>query len=54
LREAGVGALALAHVNSKFELRGAGNSDLGGVRDTGVFLFEDGSVGSLQEIDLTV
>lgn len=54
LREAGVGALALAHVNSKFELRGTGNSDLGGVRDTGVFLFEDGSVGSLQEIDLTV
>ena len=54
LREAGVGALALAHVNSKFELRGQGNSDLGGVRDTGVFLFEDGTVGSLQEIDLTV
>lgn len=54
LREAGVGALALAHVNSKFELRGNGNSDLGGVRDTGVFLFEDGGVGSLQEIDLTV
>lgn len=54
LREAGVGALALAHVNSKFELRGQGNSNLGGVRDTGVFLFEDGTVGSLQEIDLTV
>ena len=54
LREAGVGALALAHVNSKFELRGNANSDLGGIRDTGVFLFEDGGVGSLQEIDLTV
>lgn len=54
LREAGVGALALAHVGSKFELRGNGNSNLGGVRDTGVFLFEDGTVGSLQEIDLTV
>jgi hypothetical protein len=54
LREAGVGALALAHVGSKFELRGIGNSDLGAVRDSGVFLYEDGSVGSLQEIDLTV
>ena len=54
LREAGVGALALAHVNSKFELRGNGNSDLGGVRDSGVFLYENGSAGSLQEIDLTV
>lgn len=54
LREAGVGALALAHVNSKFELRGNGNSDLGAIRNTGIFLFEDGTVGSLQEIDLTV
>lgn len=54
LKEAGVGALALAHINSQFELRGKGNSDLGGVRDTGLFLFENGSVGSLQEIDLTV
>lgn len=54
LKDAGVGALALAHVNSKFELRGQGNSDLGGVRDTGLFLFENGGVGSLQEIDLSV
>ena len=54
LKEAGVGALALAHVNSAFELRGNGNSDLGAIRDTGLFLFEDGTVGSLQEIDLTV
>lgn len=54
LKEAGVGALALAHVNSAFELRGKGNSDLGAIRDTGLFLFEDGTVGSLQEIDLTV
>jgi hypothetical protein len=54
LKEAGVGALALAHVGSKFELRGQGNSNLGGIRDTGVFLFEDGRVGTLQEVDLTV
>lgn len=54
LADAGVGALALAHVGSKFELRGQGNSDLGGIRDTGIFLYEDGRVGSLQEVDLTV
>jgi hypothetical protein len=54
LQEAGVGALALAHVNSQFELRGNGNSNLGAVKDTGLFLFENGQVGSLQEIDLTV
>lgn len=54
LADAGVGALALAHVGSKFELRGQGNSNLGGIRDTGLFLYEDGRVGSLQEVDLTV
>ena len=50
----GLSALALAHINSQFELRGQRNSDLGAVKDTGVFLFEDGGVGTLQEIDLTV
>lgn len=54
LKEAGIGALALAHVGSQFGLRGSNNSDLGQVRETGMFLFENGRVGSLQEIDLTV
>jgi hypothetical protein len=54
LRDAGVGALALAHAASPFELRGTGNSDLGGVRASGVWLSESGQAGSLQEIDLTV
>jgi hypothetical protein len=49
-----VGALALGHVASPFELRGAGNSDLGAVAASGLFLAEDGRAGSVQEIDLTV
>lgn len=49
-----VGAIALGHVASPFELRGAANADLGSVVASGVFLAEDGRAGSIQEIDLTV
>ena len=54
LTDLGIGALALAHVASPFALRGSDNSDLGLIRSSGVFLHENGSAGSLQEIDLTV
>lgn len=54
LKDAGVGALALAHAASAFELRGSGNADLGAVRASSVWLGDDGKAGSLQEIDLTV
>lgn len=54
LADLGIGALALAHAATPFALRGDGNSDLGVVRSSGVFLFESGKAGSLQEIDLTV
>jgi hypothetical protein len=49
-----VGAIALGSIASPFELRGAGNGDLGAVVASGLFLAEDGRVGSVQEIDLTV
>lgn len=48
-----VGAIALGSVASPFQLRGTGNSDLGAIAASGLFLGEDGGVGSLQEIDLT-
>lgn len=54
LQERGVGALYLGHARSPFELRGDGNTDLGAVRETGLFLFESGKTGSMQEIDLTI
>lgn len=54
LAEAGVGALATQHIASPFELRGRGNSELGGVRATGLYLTEAGRVGSLQQIDYSV
>lgn len=49
-----VGALALGQVASPFELHGAGNANLGAIAATSVFLADDGRVGSVQEIDLTV
>lgn len=54
LQQRKLGALALGNVASPFELRGAGNGNLGAIAATGVFLADDGRVGSLQEIDLTV
>jgi len=54
LRERKVGAIAVGSVASPFELRGSGNTNLGAVAATGVFLTEDGRVGSVQEIDLTL
>lgn len=54
LADLGIGALALAHVATPFALRGDGNSDLGMVKQTSLYLREDGGAGSLQEIDLTV
>lgn len=54
LAEHGVGALSLGYVGTAFELRDSDNSDLGAVRDTGIYLTEAGTAGTLQEIDLTV
>jgi hypothetical protein len=54
LQERQVGALYLGNLATPFELRGQGNADLGGVSATGLYLREDGSAGTVQEIDLTV
>lgn len=54
LKDNGIGAFGLAQLATPFELRGAGNSNLGAVRATGIALTENGRVLSLQEIDLTV
>jgi hypothetical protein len=49
-----VGALAVDHVASPFELRGAGNGNLGAISASGIYLTEDGRAGSVQEVLLTV
>jgi hypothetical protein len=54
LRDQGVGALYLGNTQTPFELKGDGHAALGGVRSSGVYLKEDGSAGTLQQIDVTV
>ena len=53
LAEAGVGAIALMHASTPFQLKSEGET-LGAVRSSGVFLTETGEVRSVQQIDLAV
>ena len=54
LKEAGVGALNLASAWSPFALKDEDNVARGQIWRTGVYLAEDGRVGSLQQVDLAV
>ncbi|OHC67566.1 MAG: hypothetical protein A3H93_04030 [Rhodocyclales bacterium RIFCSPLOWO2_02_FULL_63_24] len=54
LQQRQVGAIAVNAIASPFELRGTGDANLGAIAATGVFLADDGRVGSVQEVDLTV
>ncbi len=54
LQEKRVGALYLGHQATPFELKDTANQSLGAVRASGVYLSENGSVGTLQQIDLSV
>lgn len=51
---AGVGAIYLGRVETPFELNNAANEQRGAVRSTGVYLSEDGTPGTVQQIDLVV
>ena len=54
LSEAGVGAIALAQVATPFELNDSSNQSLGRIRNSGIFLQENGGAGTIQQIDLSV
>lgn len=54
LAEAGVGALSLARVNTPFAVRNAANETLGLMRQSGIYLNENGSAGTISQIDLSV
>lgn len=53
LQEAGIGALAAASVATPFALQ-QGAELLGQIRQTGVYLREDGAAGLMQQVDLSV
>lgn len=52
LSDLGVGALSLHAVETPFDLKTADNRTLGSVRNTSVYLNEDGNAGSMQQLDL--
>lgn len=52
LAEKGVGAIYLGRVETPFSVKDADNTLQGQVRATGLFLFEDGGVGTMQQFDL--
>lgn len=53
LSAAGVGAIALSRIATPFDLKTNANELLGQIRSSGIFLQEDGSAGTIQQIDLT-
>jgi len=54
LEQAGVGAIALQNTATPFSFRdSATNEELGTLQSTGVFLREDGSAGTVRQIDLS-
>ncbi len=54
LGQRGVGAIYLGHIDTPFLLKDSANDTLGAVRDSGLFLEEDGGVGTIQQLDLVV
>ncbi len=55
LKDAGIGAIYLGNVNTEFSDKNAVTGALNGVlRKTGIFLNENGNVGTLQHVDLAL
>ncbi|QHS09457.1 VCBS repeat-containing protein [Sinimarinibacterium sp. NLF-5-8] len=54
LADYNIGAISLAHASTPFDLKDASNNLQGQILSSGVFLREDGSVGSVQQLDLVV
>ncbi|WP_331346331.1 hypothetical protein [Cellvibrio sp. UBA7661] len=54
LGDKNIGAIFLGHVSSSFQLKDEKNNSLGEVANSGIYLTEDGKVGVMQEINLTV
>ena len=54
LKEANVGAIYLGHATTQFTLKGEDNRTNAQIRQTGIYLKENGGVGTLQHVDLAV
>ncbi|NLX64607.1 MAG: hypothetical protein GX022_07535 [Clostridiaceae bacterium] len=54
LGQVGIGAIYLGNIRSEYGLKTSGNSSLGQIRSTGIFLKENGQVGTIQHVDLVI
>lgn len=54
LAEKGVGAICIQNVSTDFMLTGQNNQTNGMIRKTGIFLYENGNVGTVQHVDLAL
>lgn len=52
LKEAGVGAICLQRASTNFTHADQNNDVKGAIRSTGIFLYENGNVGTIQHLDL--
>ncbi len=52
--QVGIGAIYVKGINSAFELKNSSNELQGKIRQTGVFLRENGTAGTLQYVDMTI
>ena len=52
LADKGVGAICLQNTSTDFTQKGANGQTLGAIRNTGVFLYENGNVGTVQHVDV--
>lgn len=53
LASLGVGAISLHAIDTPFDIKTAANQLLGSIKASSVYLNEDGTAGSVQQIDLT-
>lgn len=54
LGQKGIGAIYLGHIATPFDLKNAENQQQGQINKSGIYLNENGSVGTVQQVDLTV
>lgn len=54
LKEAGVGAIYLGYENTEFSLKNETNETNAVIQKTGLFLYENGESGTIQQLDLAV
>lgn len=52
MAEKGLGAICLQNAATDFALNNAKNQTNGYIRSTGIFLYENGNVGTVQHLDV--